>query len=149
MKRAIVLDKMNRMYMDYEMYLNMRQMDSSSAGMVASYAAVGGGKTNRITSLTEQEALRAANFDAKIAARLQWIDCAWSVFMRFMAHSGAREKNIAYVLFHRALLGWTFSRIASGKLPSGSEVTRQRIYQLYEKAVDAVMAEAEKRGLLR
>lgn len=148
-EREYVIEKLSCMHVDYDLYLNIRQTESASTGLVASYNAVGGGRTNRITSLTEQAALRAAGYDAKLAERLRWIDCVWSVFMQHMAKPEDRSRNVAYVLFHRALLGWTYARIASSKLPNGRTVSRQYIYQLYDKAVDAVMIEVKKNGLLR
>lgn len=150
MNRTKVRNALMMMYMDYDMYLNMRQEYGSSTGMVANYNATGGGgRTNRIARLTEQEALKAVSIDADLMKRLRWIDCVWSVFMKNVAHPQMRERNMGYVLFHKALLGWTFEKIASTTLPSGSKVTRQRIHQYYEMALGYVETEAEEMGLLR
>lgn len=146
--REYVSEQLKLTHVYYETYLNIRDSEGSSAGMVVNYGGTGGGKTNRISNLTAQQAIRAAGFDSVMTRKLKWVDCVWSVFTHLFSSASKRERDIAYVLYHKALLGWTFARIAEGGLPSGAKVTRQCIYQHYDKAVDAVAEEAKKRDLL-
>ena len=149
MKRDIVLNKLRLMYVDYERFMAAPERTDGSAGLVVNYGATGGGRTNRISDHVAMQAIRNAYVDPKNAERAKWLECTWSVFMHFLSQTGTREKIIAHVLYHKAFLGWTFAKIADNGLPNGVRVSRQRIYQYFDAAVDEIVKEAVKRGLLK
>lgn len=148
MRRDVVFEKLRLMHIDYERYTNKPEMVMGSSGLVVNYGSVGGGQTNRTSDIVAMQAIRNANVDPRIAEHMKWLECTWSVFERLLKQTEMRGKIMAYVLFHKAFLGWTYAKIAEYGLPNGATVSRQRIYQYFEKAVDEVALEAVKRGLL-
>lgn len=147
--REEVMYRLKRMYIDYELFMQDAGQELSSVGMVVNYGGTGGGKTNRIADHVASAAIRAANIDPKKAERYKWVDCVWKVFFHFLTKPAQRDKVIAHVLYHKALLGWTYAKIAENGLPNGASVSRQRIQQYYDIAIDVIVDEAKSRGLLR
>jgi hypothetical protein len=153
--RTEVRERLKRVHLDYALYMNCVEAEGSSIGMTAGYGAVNTGKTNRKSDHTAILALRAANMTAEARRRLQWVDCVWRVFNACMTSYPAsrsarlRDRTIGYILYHHVLLGWTFAKLAESQLPTGSVVSRQRIQQLYEKALDMVLREAVRQGIIR
>ena len=60
--------------------------------------------------------------------------------------SGRRRATVSYVLYYKAFLGYTFERIASMGMPHGGKVSRQRVHDFFEQAVQDVAMEARKEG---
>lgn len=147
------IDEINRhlkvMYVDYEMYKDAFENPVSSAGMVANYAPSGSGRTNKISDHTARQAIQNANIDPERLLRLRWLACVHSVFTRLITHSKMRERCKGHVLYHKALLGWTFVKISEIPLPNKSMVTSQYIRMLFNDAIKDIEVEARNRGLLK
>lgn len=133
----------------------MPRVETSSAGMTATYSEIRSGRTNRIVDHTARFAIQAANLTPHQLDALHWVECVWAVFMEASstkagsANSRRLKRMVGQVLYYRALLGWTFAKIASTDLLGGRKVSTQRAYQLYDEAVDLVLEEAIRRGLVR
>lgn len=159
-REAIEITRQRLLYMhcEYRHYMNGDVRDISSAGMVPSYSQVTSGRTNRTSDFTAMQGIALANIPPEKLESLRWIDCAWRVFQRGTSHALAKEKPkinvrrnraaVAYVLYHKAFLGYTFDRIAAMGLPSGAKVSRQRIHDYWELAIHEVAEEARKEGLV-
>lgn len=151
-------ERLKYMHCEYRHYLNCDEREISSAGMVIAYGRSAVGRTNRTSDVTAMNALRLANISKDRLESLRWIDCAWRVFMRGSAfaldrdkpgmHERRRRVTVSYVLYYKAFLGYTFDRIASMGMPHGGKVSRQRVRDFFEQAVQDVAMEARKEGLV-
>lgn len=59
-----------------------------------------------------------------------------------------RRATVSYVLYYKAFLGYTFQRIAEMGVPSRRPVSRQRIHDFWNLAVEEVGEEAKRAGLV-
>lgn len=151
-------ERLKYMHCEYRHYLNCDEREISSAGMVLAYGKTVVGRTNRISDSTAMNAMRLANISKDRLESLKWIDCAWRVFMRGSVSALDRDKpgmyecrrraTVSYVLYYKAFLGYTFERIASMGMPHRGIVSRQRIHDFFEQAVQDVAMEARKEGLV-
>lgn len=148
---------------EYRHYMNRDDRDIPSTGMVPSYSLVSSGRTNRTSDFTAMFAINLTNLTPERLNALKWIDCAWRVFARSTKPSlnnlgegvcstalNARRRlaTISYVLYYKAFLGYTFTRIAELPMPHGGKVSRQRVHQFWSMAVNAVAIEAMRDGLI-
>ena len=146
------------LHVEYRHYLNNDVREISSVGMVPSYSPITSGRTNRTSDFTAMHAVRLASIPEDKLESLRWMDCAWRVFQRGTTAGMNRETlrlnerrnrtTVAYVLYHKAFLGYTFQRIADMGLPSGAKVSRQRVADYWELAISEVAKEATKAGLI-
>lgn len=153
-----VRERLLHMHCEYTHYMNCDEREITSSGMVAGYGSIGGGRTNRISDLAAMTAIRRANIPRDRLIALEWIDCAWRVFCRGTAQTLSeghlrpserqRRATVSYVLYYKAFLGYTFQRIAEMGVPSRRPVSRQRIHDFWNMAVEEVGDEAKKAGLL-
>lgn len=159
-REAIEITKQRLLYMhcEYRHYMNCDAREIPSTGMVQGYSQVVSGRTNRTCDFTAMHGMSLANIPLDKLESLRWIDCAWRVFQRGTSYALSKEKPklnvrrnraaVAYVLYYKAFLGYTFERIAGMGLPSGAKVSRQRIHDYWELAVQEVAEEARKEGLI-
>ena len=151
-------ERLKYMHCEYRHYLNVDEREITSAGMVQSYGQIVVNRTNRIGDATATNALRLANIPKDRLESLKWMDCAWRVFLRGSVsaldrdkpgmHERRRRATVSYVLYYKAFLGYTFERIASMGMPHGGKVSRQRVRDFFEQAVQDVAMEARKEGLV-
>ena len=145
---------------EYAHYLNRDERALPSTGMIPAYAEVTSGRTNRTSDFTAMHAINLANLAPEKLDALRWIDCAWRVFMRGTApilneradslNADVRRRlaTVSYVLYYKAFLGYTFTRIAQLPMPNGGKVSRQRVHQFWSIAVRDVAIEAMRDGLI-
>ena len=151
-------ERLKYMHCEYRYYHNCDEREISSVGMVLAYGKTVVGRTNRTSDATAMNAMRLANISKDRLESLKWMDCAWRVFLRGSAfaldrdklgmHERRRRSTVSYVLYYKAFLGYTFDRIASMGMPHGGRVSRQRVYDFFEQAVQDVAMEARKEGLV-
>lgn len=151
-------ERLKYMHCEYRHYLNCDEREISSTGMVLVYGKTAVGCTNRTSDVTAMNAMRLANIPKDRLESLKWMDCAWRVFLRGSVsaldrdkpgmHERRRRATVSYVLYYKAFLGYTFERIASMGMPHGGKVSRQRVYDFFEQAVQDVAMEARKEGLV-
>lgn len=151
-------ERLKYMHCEYRHYLNCDEREISSIGMVLVYGKTAVGRTNRTSDATAMNAMRLANIPKDRLESLKWMDCAWRVFLRGSVsaldrdkpgmHERRRRATVSYVLYYKAFLGYTFERIASMGMPHGGKVSRQRVYDFFEQAVQDVAMEARKEGLV-
>lgn len=159
-ERAIEKTKERLQYLhcEYAYFMKCDSRSIPSTGMTASYALVNSGNTNRCSDFTAAHAIRLANLSPEKITSLRWIDCAWRVFVRGtspvlnMNKYTINERRVlaatSYVLYYKAFLGYTFDRIATLGLPSRRAVSRQRVYEFWQRAILEVALEARKEGLV-
>lgn len=160
-REALEITRQRLLYMhcEYRHYMNNDARDIPSTGMVPAYAMVSSGRTNRTNDLTAMHGTMLASIPPEKLESLRWMDCAWRVFLRGTQPILAKEKPkinmrrnraaVAYVLYYKAFLGYTFQRIAAMGMPSGRKVSRQRIHDYWELAIQEVAEEACRDGLIR
>lgn len=154
----ITAQRLLYLHCEYKHYMNGDVRDISSAGLVPSYSLVTSGRTNRTSDMTAMQGIALANTPPEKLESLKWMDCAWRVFMRGSAPVLATKKlkinerrnrsTVSYVLYYKAFLGYTFQRIADMGLPSGANVSAQRIHDYWKLAIEEVAKEARKEGLV-
>ena len=146
------------LHCDYAYFMSSGAEDISTTGMTASYARVTSGRTNRTSDLTACSAIRLANLSPGKKLSLRWVDCAWRVYVRgtspvlAMHNYTLNERRvlatISYVLYYKAFLGYTLDCIAAHGLFKRGPVSKQRIYEFWNRAVIEVAKEARKEGLV-
>lgn len=151
-------ERLKYMHCEYRHYLNCDEREISSAGAVQVYGQSPVGRTNRTSDSTALHAMRLANISRDRLESLKWMDCAWRVFLRGSTSAMDREKlgisarrcraTVAYVLYYKAFLGYTFDQIAAMGMPHRGKVSRQRVHDFFELAVQEVAIEARKEGLV-
>lgn len=154
-----VRERLLYLHNEYRHYMNQDERALPSTGMVPAYAEVTSGRTNRTSDFTAMHAVNLANLTPERLDALKWIDCAWRVFMRGTApilnertdcelDQRRRLATVSYVLYYKAFLGYTFTRLSELPMPNGGRVSRQRVHQFWSMAVCDVAIEAMRDGLI-
>ena len=123
-----------------------------SIGMTAKYGCAASVR-NRARSTTEEMALRMQSLSPEGLRRRKWLICVRDELNALQSSKGktpnraVQDKLVANVLYLRAGLGYTLSRIAE----TGFQVklSRQRVSGYYGIAVWNVAERAEKAGLFK
>lgn len=123
-----------------------------STGLVSKYGAMPSAKRSN-ASTTEALALQMKSLSAEGQRRRKWLLCVRDELNALQSSTGKtpnramQDKLIATVLYLRAGLGYTLSRIAE----TGFQVklSRQRVSGYYDIAVWNVAERAEKAGLFK
>lgn len=142
---------------EYETLMKVEEAAMSSAGLVARYDAIGGGRSGQLSDRTAQAALHVLKIDELYRIKMLWLDAIFAAYEKLHSLTtpmgpkglmrGLHDRCVARVIYGKVFRGYTLAYTGQCLVKENVKLSRQAVYNLWQDAVVAVLKEAEKRNL--
>lgn len=153
-RRRIVYEHLELIAVEYRLESDKISCLETSAGLVCRYGSTGGGGSGKITDIPATLAILSASEKITTKNARAWRVLTASVYEYLLRpnakteFAAAHDQLLAWLLFHRVLLGQKLSDIASSEIYGEGHVPAENLSRYFSEIIDLCVAQAIKRRLI-
>lgn len=153
-RRRIVHERLELIAVEYRERMDALTFAESSRGLISSYNATGGGRSGKVTDLTAMNAMMDVSETFATKNARDWRGLASRVYGTLLGKAGKtayqikHDEMLAWLLFHRVLMGMKLSEIAKNECFGDGHVVQKTLTRYYSELIDLIVPLAVKQGLI-